>query len=388
MGVLMAESSAAVLDVEVSRARADAFYRPGLDLLRAVAFLLVFVAHGLMSDLNQATQIGALARTGEFGVAIFFFLSSYLITELLLREKRDIGTILIPQFYVRRILRIWPLYFTVIGVGWFYGLFSASHTLSLAWVASLVMLCTNWYTVGHGFPPGFLFPLWSISLEEQFYLAWPLLVKYLSPETLFGVAWLLMSASYLTLAILLDHGRNLDPAIFVNSLVQFQFFALGSMTALLLRGRVPRLGKSLRWGMLLVGLLCLRAAQGAVFTEDPTTPHDFIHIAPCYLAALAGCLCLFLCFLPLGTGRLMKPFLYLGKISYGLYVYHVLWLGLARDLLLRLAGTRMSAQGLQLTAMAIALPATIVTAMISYRCLETPFLKLKKRFTVVASRPV
>jgi peptidoglycan/LPS O-acetylase OafA/YrhL len=388
MGVLMAKSIAAVLDVEATRARTDALYRPGLDLLRAVAFLLVFVAHGLMSELNQATQIGALARTGEFGVAIFFFLSSYLITELLLREKRDIGTVLIPQFYARRILRIWPLYFSVIGVGWFYGHFSASHTLSLAWVASLVLLCTNWYTAGHGFPPGFLFPLWSISLEEQFYLAWPLLVKYLSPAALFGVASLLMSASYLTLAILLDHGRNLDPAIFVNSLVQFQFFALGSMTALVLRGRIPKVGKSLRWAMLAAGLLCLRAAQSAVFADDPTTPHDFTHIAPCYLAALAGCLCLFFCFLQLGTGRLMKPFLYLGKISYGLYVYHVLWLGLARDLLLRLAGTRMSAIEFQLTAMAIALPATIVTAMISYRYLETPFLKLKKRFTVVASRPV
>jgi len=346
----------------------------------------VFVAHGLMSELNQATQIGAVARTGEFGVAIFFFLSSYLITELLLREKRDIGTVLIPQFYVRRILRIWPLYFTVIGVGWFYGLFSASHTLSLAWIASLVLLCTNWYTVGHGYPPGFLFPLWSISLEEQFYLAWPLLVKYLSPAALFGVASLLMSASYLTLAILLDHGRNLDPAIFVNSLVQFQFFALGSMTALVLRGRIPRMGKSLRWAMLVVGLLCLRVAQAAVFTDDPTTAHDFTHIAPCYLAALAGCLCLFFCFLQLGTGRLIKPFLFLGKISYGLYVFHVLWLGLARDGLLRFAG--MSGIALQLTAMAIALPATIVTAMISYRYLETPFLKFKKRFTVVASRPV
>ena len=61
----------------------------------------------------------------------------------------------------------------MIAVGWFYGLFSPSHTLSFAWGAALLLLFTNWYTVGHGYPPGFLFPLWSISVEEQFYLAWP-----------------------------------------------------------------------------------------------------------------------------------------------------------------------------------------------------------------------
>ena len=384
----MSISATSVMEAGVAKTQTDTFYRPGLDLLRAFAFLLVFISHGLLWDLEHATQMGALARTGEFGVAIFFFLSSYLITELLLREKRDAGTIFIPQFYVRRILRIWPLYFTVIGAGWLVGLFSVSHTLSLSWVAALLLLCTNWYTVGHGYPPGFLFPLWSISLEEQFYLAWPFLVKYLSPAGLVGIASLLLGGSYLTLAVLLDHGKDLDPGVFVNSLVQFQFFALGAITAIVLRGRVPKMSKGLRWAMLVVGLACLRAAQAAVFVNDPASAHDFAHIAPCYVAAAAGTLCLFFCFLQLGAGRFSKPFLYLGKISYGLYVYHVLWLGLARNGLLRLVGVHVSAAALQLMAMGLALPATIVTAMISYRYLETPFLRLKKRFTVVSSRPV
>src|SRR6201986_2178857 len=104
----------AVLEAEKTRTPAGTFYRPGLDILRALAFLLVFVAHGLASHIDQPTQVGAIARAGEFGVCIFFFLSSYLITELLLREKRDTHTILIPAFYMRRILRIWPLYFAMI----------------------------------------------------------------------------------------------------------------------------------------------------------------------------------------------------------------------------------------------------------------------------------
>src|ERR1700761_3916605 len=181
-----------VVEAEQARTRVDTFYRPGLDIFRGLAFLLVFVAHGLIKNIDKPTQLGAIARAGEFGVCIFFFLSSYLITELLLRERRDTGTIQIPAFYIRRILRIWPLYFAMITMGWFTGLFSSKHTLSAAWIAALVLLFSNWYTADRGYPPGFLFPLWSISLEEQFYLIWPLLMKYLSPASLLGVSSLLI----------------------------------------------------------------------------------------------------------------------------------------------------------------------------------------------------
>jgi peptidoglycan/LPS O-acetylase OafA/YrhL len=384
----MSTTAAVVNEVERPPTRVDSFYRPGLDILRALAFLLVFVAHGLVTELDKPTQLGAIGRAGEFGVCVFFFLSSYLITELLLREKRETRTIHIPAFYVRRILRIWPLYFAMIAAGWFYGLFSPSHTVSLAWGAALMLLFTNWYTVGHGYPPGFLFPLWSISLEEQFYLVWPCIVKYLSPGSLMGVSTLLMTAAYLTLARLLHQGQILDPGIWVNSLVQFQFFALGTMTAIVLRGGVPKLSKPVRWGLFVAGLLCMRAAQAAVFSNDRVLPHDLLHIGPRYLIALPGCLCLFFSCLQLPAGRLQKPFLYLGKISYGLYVFHVLLLGLVRDALTHLAGGYLNPVAFQLIVMAIALPATVVTGMLSYQYLESPFLRFKKRFTFVRSRPV
>src|ERR1700722_15321252 len=227
----MSTTTAVLHEVERPQTRVESFYRPGLDILRALAFLLVFVAHGLVTELDKPTQLGAIGRAGEFGVCVFFFLSSYLITELLLREKRETSTIHIPAFYVRRILRIWPLYFAMIGVGWLYGLFSPTHTVTLAWGAALMLLFTNWYTVGHGYPPGFLFPLWSISLEEQFYLVWPWVVTYLSPRGLLGIASLLQAGPYLTLALLLGQKQSPEPAIWANSLVQFQFFALGTMTA-------------------------------------------------------------------------------------------------------------------------------------------------------------
>jgi peptidoglycan/LPS O-acetylase OafA/YrhL len=357
-------------------------------MLRALAFLVVFVAHGFLWELDQPTTLGAIARSGEFGVCIFFFLSSYLITELLLREKHESGTVQIPAFYARRVLRIWPLYFAVIGAGCLYGLVSHSHHLSLAWGASLMLLFTNWYTIGHGYPPGFLFPLWSISLEEQFYLIWPGLAKYLTRRGLFAIATMLMIAAYGTIALLLSQDRSLDPGLWVNSLVQFQYFALGTMTALVLRGRMPNLPTPVRVVLFVAGLLCLRAAQAAVFTTDTNLPHDFVHIAPRYAIALVGCLCFFFSFVQLSAGKWQKPFIYLGKISYGLYVFHVLWLGLTRNLLQRFLGDDFPHAALQLASMSLALPATVVTAMLSYRYLETPFLRFKKRFTVVFSRAI
>ncbi len=366
----------------------DPFYRPGLDILRALAFLLVFFTHGYVSHLDKATQLGALGRTGEFGVAIFFFLSSYLITELLLREKRLSGTIAIPAFYARRVLRIWPLYFAMIALCWSIGLVSHSHHVSLAWGMSLVLLFTNWYTVGHGYPPGFLYPLWSLSIEEQFYLLWPFLVKFLSPGDLLKVTAFFILAAYVVLAHLLGQGQSLDPAVWANSIVQFQFFALGAALAVVLHGRVPKLSRLFRGMLFCSGLLCLRAAQAAVYVGNPAGTPTFATIAPRFLIALAGCLCLFFSFVGSPAGRLQRPFIYLGKISYGLYVFHILWLGVVRNGMKYLVGDHLRPFASESLIMAIALPATIVTAALSYRYLESPFLRLKKRFTIVRSRPV
>lgn len=372
-----------------ARRGAGSFYRPGLDILRFIAFLLVFVAHGLLYELNRPTQLGAIARSGEFGMCVFFFLSSYLITELLLRERKKTATVHIRSFYMRRILRIWPLYFAMVGFGFAVGLVVHSHAMSVGRLMSLIFLVGNWYTVTHGYPPGFILPLWSIALEEQFYLVWPSITKYLGAVGILVFSILFMGAAYVTLGLLLHRGESLDPAVWVNSFVQFQYFSLGAITALLLDGRVPRIKKPLLYVLFFAGLLCMRAAQNAVFVENPSAHNDFTRIAPLFFIVLLGCLCLFFSVLQLPAGRLQKPFIYLGKISYGLYVYHLLCLGAVHAVVKHLARSMVLNEHVgEAVTMVIGLAATIAIASLSYRFLESPFLRLKERFTVVRSRPV
>ncbi len=95
--------------------KAERYYKPELDILRLCAFLFVFFTHRM--DLAPVDPVKYywgyhVSLVGVFGVPLFFFLSAFLITELLSREHDQFGKISIKSFYIRRILRIWPLYFT------------------------------------------------------------------------------------------------------------------------------------------------------------------------------------------------------------------------------------------------------------------------------------
>ena len=106
-------------------AKQPRFYRPELDGLRFYAFLGVFVCHTLPNEATFYSILhlpmpwiwSAVVRSGAAGVDLFFVLSAFLITSLLLRERQDTGKISLRLFYIRRILRIWPLYFLVVGLG-------------------------------------------------------------------------------------------------------------------------------------------------------------------------------------------------------------------------------------------------------------------------------
>jgi peptidoglycan/LPS O-acetylase OafA/YrhL len=153
------------------------FYRPELDALRFFAFLCVFFFHRvdyLPIDRTQHPLLWGMSEAGAFGVPVFFLLSSFLIVELLLRERAATGSVHIKSFYARRILRIWPLYFAAC-----YGLIILGRFLPnvgpkdpRAWLA-FTFFAGNWYILRHGWIASAFDPLWSIAIEEQFYITVP-----------------------------------------------------------------------------------------------------------------------------------------------------------------------------------------------------------------------
>ena len=231
------------------------YYRPELDVLRFIAFLFVFMTHRTdLAPIDQARHpwFHAFAQIGVYGVPVFFFLSAFLITELLERERRATGTIDVRAFYVRRILRIWPLYFLV-----FFGLVLLNHVLPGAGADSptkwlyFMLFAGNWYITFNGWIEYPVNPMWSLSVEEQFYVVIPVLAL-LGRRALIAVNVAALAVSY---AVIVGYARGFTavPTFsgqWTNSFVHFQFFAGGMLLALALRGRRPEWHSAARCAIL------------------------------------------------------------------------------------------------------------------------------------------
>lgn len=371
------------------------YYRPELDALRFFAFLAVFAFHRM--DYVPTDPIRDLwgyrvGTVGAFGVPIFFLLSAFLITELLLREHSATGTIHIRSFYIRRMLRIWPLYFAV-----FYGLAllnlfvpNTGTDHPMAWLA-FTFFSGNWYITFHGWIAGAVDPLWSISVEEQFYLAIPLLAAVGGWRALAVVSSLLLVFAYIGVLLYGLHRSPGDHGEWTNSFVQFQFFSAGTLLALILRGRVIKLSLWLRVCGILIGLACWFTAmirfQVQSWDPQPTAAGSVIG----WLLVLAGASLLFLCTLGLPSCFVPSWLAYLGRISYGLYLFHSLVFFLVFEkgkAVLSLFGSalHLGEAGRNSAGTVLVLLLTILIAALSYRYFEAYFLGLKRRFTFVPSR--
>ncbi len=365
------------------------YYRPELDAIRFLAFSAVFLHHEFPA---RTPFLKTLQGCFAFGMCLFFFLSSFLITELLQREKARTGQVHIQAFYVRRILRIWPLYFGYLLFGYVYGLMVPATRLQSSLVLSFIFLAGNWWVASHGFPATPVGALWSISLEEQFYLIWPLLNKFGTRRTIALFSAVVLLAAMMTEFALAGTRSATMSQIWVNSFVQFQFFGLGALLSLALAGRTLTLAIPARLGLIAIALLLFFGSERIFHLINFVPRPSGAELICGYL--LVGCACLLLVAAVLGMPArfIPKPMLYLGKISYGLYVFHGFCLGLSRVLVetfLRPGQTGI-ASGLLSSALrgSIGFTFTLILAALSYRYFESPFLKLKDRFAFVHSRTV
>jgi len=372
------------------------FYRPELDTLRFFAFLGVFVFHVIPHDAasylthhvlpaSVVPFICAVSASGAFGVDLFFALSAYLITTLLIREEKDRGTIDVRAFYVRRILRIWPLYFFFIAVAALVPYWDKTQHLSWHYIAGYLLLAGNWVYVWRGLPHSIANPLWSVSIEEQFYLLWPVALRRLSRrQVVFAAVCLLALANLARIWVVSRHG--LGASIEYNTFARIDAIALGILAAYVLGDDAPALRLIARIGLATGSLLAwlLVAAFVDLNAQTEVAPMMGTLIGrPVVALGAAGLLLATMGAPAAGAQFLKNPVLtYLGRISYGLYVYHGAGLLLATHLV-RIN----TVKGYAFFALA-GFAFTVLFSAISYRWLEKPFLRMKERFAVVRSRPI
>jgi len=382
------------------------FYRPELDGLRFFAFFLVFLHHlpvpnGYVVPPTFMGSIFNLHLHGWMGVDLFFCLSAYLITKLLYLEWKSTNRVSLKDFYIRRILRIWPLYYfaCLLGflifplLGWFNTFFgdAAFQTTIHTYLWPYLLLVGNWVISFHSYSSYLLLlPLWTIPLEEQYYFVGPLLLvltRFKKRSVLkLSLFFLAFTAAARVAALMMGSPY---PTIWVCTLTRLDPFVLGTCLALFEDELIRFSQKFSAAGFGLAGLALLVNIVLFMDYKKQTTSLVWQY----FLMDLGFCCLIFSITRIDSLKRFFSHwvFVHLGKISYGLYVYHI-WAYYLAGLLIQwmmvhwyLRFTVFDFEAVNLT---VGLAFSIGISILSYHCFEKLFLKLKRRYTAIESRPV
>jgi len=381
----------------------DNIYFPGLNGLRFFAAFLVVIHHieqnKLLLKYPNIFFVPFIETIGSLGVTLFFVLSGFLITFLLLTEKTRFNDISVKQFYIRRVLRIWPLYFLIVILGLFilpqFSFFdipiwsdNVSNNLGLK-VFFFFLILPNIAAL-ITFPVPYAAQTWSIGVEEQFYLIWPWIInyskKYLS-VLLFIIVFLFMirnSVEYFYQEAVNNTTNKTDHKL-VKALFHYVdhlrigCMAIGGIGSYLLFFKKEKqllliYHPLVQWFTWLLIILLLYT--GYIF---PFIHHEFFAI-------------LFL-IIVINISSNKKSivtmentfFNFLGKISYGLYMYHNIAIVICIKLLAGKAGLKFETIYSNAILYVLSFALTIAMAWLSFNYFEKVFLKFKHLFTKVKS---
>lgn len=371
---------------------------PGLNGLRFVAAFSVLLYHveafKSIAMMPNWISLGFWRSLGPYGVVCFFTLSGFLITYLLLEEQNRTGTIRVRKFYLRRILRIWPLYYLIVILG-FLALPHAAAILIhpqaglpddlLSKLPLFVFFLPNLAWIVYGIIP-FAGPLWSVGVEEQFYLTWPLLLRVLGKRVLVGIILVIVIMVSLRFALppiaaSLSSGpmvaRNWQIAIGFLWTLKLECMAMGALAAYGLHRNCTR---TLAVFYHPVSQVAALALIGVSLTFE-VRYRQFDNLV---WGAFFAVLILNLASNPKSLIKLRGRALdYLGRISFGIYVYHSFVIAL----LLLVFKNLIPTEGLVFNGILYSLATclTILIAGLSHRYYESPFLRLKTRYMVIQS---
>lgn len=353
-------------------------YIPHLDGLRGLAIL------GVLAD-HFHIPLPTVLHVGPVGVRFFFILSGYFIT-LSLWKVREADSksslhrfILLCRFYLQRLMRVGPPFYLALAIGALFGIREVHD--NILWLATFN---TNHYIVFLGYWPGEISHYWSLAVQEQFYLVWPLFVLLLPRRGFMPVMMVCMAFALIFRMACITTGTN-DVIRWVTLLGCLDSFAAGAVIAYLKRTRmlekIHLLSRAWAPALPLGAFACYFMARWMTTLAYNNAflalveSFDAVFLSWLLIASLTGT-----------TGRYGRilgwsPLVYLGRISYGIYVYHIFIIVLISPFLI--------ADGLNIIARTLILLAvTLALSAVSWRYFERPFLAWKNALGQPAPRPV
>jgi peptidoglycan/LPS O-acetylase OafA/YrhL len=372
-------------------------YLPNLNTLRAIAAIMVVVSHiELRKGIVGLKGLSTIMNWGGIGVSLFFVLSGFLITYLLLLEKNTITSINVKDFYLRRIFRIWPLYFLIISFVYllipyilpeYY--ISESSRFSIKSILYNVFFLTN-FSLVLKLTPLIISTIWSIGIEEQFYIIWPWVMRLKEKSyiklILFFILIIPMGKIFLIFINKIFHNHFIEILSKVVTTTRFDCMAIGAFFGVLAFSKQIKIGKiDINYNMFcskkiqIISYLLLFSIF--LISHFTTLANPFFNFA-LYPTLFA------ICILNLSTNPKTiinlenKITNYIGLISYSIYLNHMIVLYLLFPVLKPLISHySVIVQGV------IIYPITLVIVFlvshITYNFYEKQFLKLKHKFSHV-----
>jgi peptidoglycan/LPS O-acetylase OafA/YrhL len=345
-----------------------------LDALRSIAITGVLIGHYL----PETWWINTIINWGGMGVRLFFVISGFLITGILLRARDQVlvGTetrsLSLKKFYIRRSLRIFPIYYLMLVIA-----FIANSTMVRQTILWHLTYTTNFYLAIENQWLDKLSAFWSLAVEEQFYLIWPFFILFCPPRWLksgiIGTIALGVIARYLMVRF------ELNAIWIATSLVtHLDLLGAGGLLAFM---NYQNPGHNYRnYALCKLGLWIGTPVYLFLHVLNHNNHGDHLTLTIAQLA-LTGC-CAWLVQAAArgftgGVGRLLesKPVVQFGKLSYGIYIYHMY----APDIMYRFFHIPYVEN--PILRFPISLTITILTTYLSWKLIEQPILKLKKHFS-------
>jgi peptidoglycan/LPS O-acetylase OafA/YrhL len=378
----------------------DKVYFKGLNGLRIIAALLVFFSHveyvKQLIGLDNLFAIHIFKVAGASGVDLFFCISGFLITFLLIAEKERLNSIALKDFYIRRILRIWPLYYFVLLITLFVipqfvnfpGLHLEDH---INLTGFLLFVFFSPYIAKVLFSINFLAAvLWSVGVEETYYLIWPNVIKYISNIRFRHFVYMFLLFTGIKAVVTYIPYKIADPHLILKDIssimeqLRIECMIIGGACAFLLKKKSPLIrhlqgNYSFGLALLLLTIYFVWGFKPAYFNLNPIIEYM---CDPVIYALLCSILILNVISRK-GIYSLLErrvPF-ELGQISYGFYVYHSICIMFSVMLFRQMHLPQSLSWLIGISAFLL----TTLVAYISYYGFEQRFLKLKKNFTHIVS---